>query len=59
MNSIESSVMISVNNYAVSYFDEGPIEGRVVIFIHGFPINKSMGDIQITALKGKHRLKDD
>jgi len=56
MNSIESSVMISVNNTAVSYTDEGPIGGRVVIFIHGFPLNKSMWDRQIGALKDEYRV---
>jgi len=56
MNASESSVVTNVNNIAVSYSDEGPVEGRVVIFIHGFPLNKSMWDMQIEALKDEYRV---
>jgi 3-oxoadipate enol-lactonase len=56
MNASESSVMSLVNNTAVSYIDEGPAEGRVVIFIHGFPLNKSMWEKQIEALQDEFRV---
>jgi pimeloyl-ACP methyl ester carboxylesterase len=31
-----------VNKLWVSYSDEGDDEAPVIIFIHGFPLNKSM-----------------
>ncbi len=33
---------ITVNNLTVSYVDEGPVNATVIIFIHGFPLNKSI-----------------
>lgn len=47
---------IKTNNLTVTYNDEGPTEAPVIIFIHGFPFNKSMWDIQMEALKTSHRV---
>jgi 3-oxoadipate enol-lactonase len=46
-----NDIKATINNLTVSYCDEGPDEGPVVIFIHGFPFNKSMWDKQMKALK--------
>lgn len=47
---------MTVNNLTVCYTDEGPDDGPVVIFIHGFPLNKSMWDKQVEALRNKYRV---
>ena len=47
---------ISVNNLTVSYIDEGPDKAPVIIFIHGFPLNKFMWSKQIEALTDKYRV---
>jgi 3-oxoadipate enol-lactonase len=56
MNLTETNVTTIINNLSVSYSDEGPIEAPVVIFIHGFPLNKSMWDLQLEALKDEYRV---
>ena len=40
-----------VNNLKISYNDEGPDGAPVIVFIHGFPLNKSMWNKQVEALK--------
>jgi 3-oxoadipate enol-lactonase len=40
----------------VSYIDEGRKEDIPVIFIHGFPFNKSTWESQIEVLKAEHRV---
>jgi 3-oxoadipate enol-lactonase len=47
---------IAINDIAVSFSDEGKNGARVIIFIHGFPFNKSMWNMQVEALKDKYRL---
>lgn len=45
----------SVNNFKLSYDDVG--EGRIpIIFLHGFPFDKSMWHIQLDHLKSAYRL---
>jgi len=56
MNITETNVTTIINNLSVSYSDEGPVEAPVVIFIHGFPLNKSMWDMQLEALKDEYRV---
>ena len=56
MNLTETSVITIINNLSVSYSDEGPVEAPVVIFIHGFPLNKSMWDLQLEALRVEYRV---
>lgn len=50
------NLKISVNNLSVSYSDDGPIAATVLLFIHGFPFNKSMWEMQIAALKADYRV---
>ena len=56
MNITETNVTTIINNLTVSYSDEGPVEAPVVIFIHGFPLNKSMWDLQLEELKDEYRV---
>ena len=49
-------IMITVNNLNVSYIDEGVYGSPVIIFIHGFPFNKSMWKMQMEALKDSYRV---
>ncbi|MDO8365318.1 MAG: alpha/beta fold hydrolase [Saprospiraceae bacterium] len=45
-----------VNGLSVSYNDNGPADAPVVIFIHGFPFNKSMWDEQMNTLQDNYRV---
>jgi 3-oxoadipate enol-lactonase len=47
---------IAINDITVSYSDEGKNGTPVIIFIHGFPFNKSMWKMQIKALKDNYRV---
>ncbi|HSQ45666.1 MAG TPA: alpha/beta fold hydrolase [Lutibacter sp.] len=51
-----SNIELSVNNNIISYNDEGPEGAPIIIFIHGFPLNKSMWDKQLNALKDDYRV---
>ena len=56
MRNIEYNLTISVNDLEVSYNDNG-LEGvPVLIFIHGFPFNKSMWNKQMDALMADFRV---
>jgi 3-oxoadipate enol-lactonase len=50
------NLKITVNNLMVSYNDEGPDQAPVIIFIHGFPFNKSMWDRQMNTLRDNYRV---
>lgn len=50
------NINIKVNNINVSYNDEGSDKAPVIIFIHGFPLNKSMWDKQVKELKDNYRV---
>jgi pimeloyl-ACP methyl ester carboxylesterase len=50
MRDFENSFSLNVNNHKVSYTDEGKYGAPVIIFIHGFPFNKSMWRSQIGSL---------
>ena len=50
------NIRMTVNHLTVSYIDEGPTDAPVIIFIHGFPFNKSMWDTQVDALKSTYRV---
>lgn len=53
----KSKRLISViNNILVSYTDEGEKGMPVIIFIHGFPFNRSMWNLQVESLKDSYRL---
>jgi 3-oxoadipate enol-lactonase len=47
---------INVNNISISYLDAGPVDAPVIVFIHGFPFNKSMWKSQVEALKAQYRV---
>ncbi len=56
MREIGNNIEITVNDLTVSYNDEGPNGAPVIIFIHGFPFNKSMWNKQLEALKENYRV---
>ena len=56
MRRIGNNISISINNLSVSYSDHGPDDAPAIIFIHGFPLNKSMWDMQVEALKENYRV---
>ena len=56
MRSIGNNISITINNLSVSYNDHGPDDAPAIIFIHGFPLNKSMWDTQVEALKENYRV---
>jgi 3-oxoadipate enol-lactonase len=56
MRDLGNNIKITVNDLMVSYNDEGPDGAPVIIFIHGFPFNKSMWNKQVKALKNNYRL---
>jgi len=47
---------ITVNKLTVSYIDEGSVNAPVIIFIHGFPLNKFMWIKQIETLTDEYRV---
>jgi 3-oxoadipate enol-lactonase len=51
MKYLEKNLSIGVNGIIVSYTDNGNAGYPFLIFIHGFPFNKSMWNIQMEALK--------
>jgi len=56
MRELGNNIKIAVNDLSVSYNDEGKSGDPVIIFIHGFPFNKSMWDKQMEALKHGYRV---
>ena len=56
MRQAGKNLKITVNNLAVCYNDEGWDNAPVIVFIHGFPFNKSMWDPQAEALKDNYRV---
>ena len=56
MRRIGNNIRISINRLTVSYNDNGPENAPVIIFIHGFPFNKSMWDDQMDLLKDNYRV---
>ena len=51
-----NNLRIVINKHSVSYIDQGPDDAPVIIFIHGFPFNKSTWSRQLDALKGDYRV---
>lgn len=56
MRYFEKNINLFLNNLKVCYTDDGPADGPVIIFIHGFPLNKSMWNKQLTAIKQSYRV---
>ncbi|MBV5281831.1 MAG: alpha/beta fold hydrolase [Paludibacter sp.] len=50
------NINLFLNNLMVCYTDDGPDDAPVLIFIHGFPLNKSMWKKQLKALKEQYRV---
>jgi len=51
-----NDIKLFVNNLVVSYTDQGSDDAPVIIFIHGFPLNKTMWNYQVEALMGRFRV---
>ena len=49
-------LQINVNGISVAYNEEGKKNGPAIIFIHGFPFDKSMWDLQMESLKEDFRV---
>jgi 3-oxoadipate enol-lactonase len=45
-----------IDGLKVSYNDLGPMEAPCIIFIHGFPLDKSIWDAQLEALSNEYRV---
>lgn len=52
----KNNLIINVDNLGVSYTDEGSKMAQSIIFIHGFPLNKSMWENQVEFLKESFRV---
>lgn len=50
------NIRLFINNQMVCYTDAGPDDAPVIIFIHSFPLNKSMWDKQLAAFKQQYRV---
>lgn len=46
----------TVNGITIAYDDHGPADAPAVMFIHGFPLNRSMWHAQMSALEGRCRV---
>ena len=51
-----NNINIPENTITINYNDQGPDDAPVIIFIHGFPFNKSMWDGQRAELKENTRV---
>lgn len=51
-----NSLGITVNNHVVSYIGEGKKGAPSVIFVHGFPFNKTLWDLQIESLRDHYNV---
>lgn len=56
MRYLGNNISKTVNNHVLKYNEEGPFTAPVIIFIHGFPLNKSMWNPQMEALKNDYRV---
>lgn len=56
MHYLGINISMLVNKHTINYYDEGPVNAPAVIFIHGFPFNKSMWSKQTEALKENVRV---
>jgi 3-oxoadipate enol-lactonase len=55
MKNLESQQIIA-NDITISYIDAGTANAPVIVFIHGFPFNKSMWSRQVEALSKNFRV---
>ena len=56
MSSSGNSLCLTVNNHVVSYIEEGKKEDPSVIFVHGFPFNKTLWNLQIESLRDHYHV---
>jgi 3-oxoadipate enol-lactonase len=56
MREAGENIKITNSNLTINYDDYGPVYAPAVIFIHGFPFNKSMWEMQTEALKSNYRV---
>jgi 3-oxoadipate enol-lactonase len=56
MSTIQKDIIIKLNDITVCYSDDGNDAAPAIIFIHGFPFNKSMWHYQVAAFKDNYRL---
>jgi 3-oxoadipate enol-lactonase len=50
------NIIFNNNGIKISYDDIGPVGAPPVVFIHGFPLNKSMWELQAEMLKSNFRV---
>jgi 3-oxoadipate enol-lactonase len=55
MRSSDKNIKTTIQNLTISYDDQGPLKAPAIVFIHGFPFNKSMWDGQVEVLKDRFR----
>lgn len=51
-----SDKTIKIEDIQVSYIDIGPDDGTAILFVHGFPLNKTMWNEQVDVLKEWYRV---
>lgn len=56
MRYLGNNIKMIINNLSVSLSDEGPYYAPAIIFIHGFPFNKHMWNMQVEELKDDYRV---
>lgn len=56
MRNLGKTLTTTLNGLSVSYTDEGLPDSPIILFIHGFPLNKSMWMNQVEALEKNYRV---
>jgi 3-oxoadipate enol-lactonase len=56
MRTTGENIKLTLNGITVNYDDNGPLYAPPIIFLHGFPFNKSMWEMQAEALKNNFRV---
>lgn len=56
MRTTGDDIRIKINDLSVGYTDKGQDGAPVLLFIHGFPFNKSMWKNQVAAFSNSHRV---
>lgn len=56
MQHSEKFIKINEDNLFINYTDDGPLDAEVLIFIHGFPLNKEMWANQVHEFKDQYRI---
>ncbi len=56
MRNTGNHLQIYVNQRSVAYTDVGPLDKPVILFLHGFPLDRTLWDRQVEALLTTHRV---